>query len=202
MVLWVRQGAVRVADHRLSRFGRIREAAEALMASSTAPSAPPSWVLMVHSSSPSTSERMVRRRRSPGRSSRSAFVQSSGRKTDFRHPTAISVSQSQPVTSELPRIRKYAGGALGGGVALVIATGIERREHTLIFNIHTVFPFMSAGNFQDQLVNIHRNSIGELWQVPLTGKDQQESVLVQRNRIFRRTQVHGRILICTNFRLI
>ena len=29
MVLWVRQGAVRVTDHRLSRFGRIREAAEA-----------------------------------------------------------------------------------------------------------------------------------------------------------------------------
>ena len=93
-------------------------------------------------------------------------------------------------------------GALGGGVALVIVTGIERRDHTLIFLISIQFPLMSAGNFQDQLVNIHRNAIGELWQVPFTGKDQQESVLVQRNRIFRRTQVHGRILICTNFRLI
>ena len=103
---------------------------------------------------------------------------------------------------ELCTINTHDGGALGGGVALVIVIGIERRDHTLIFLISIQFPLMSAGNFQDQLVNIHRNAIGELWQVPFTGKDQQESVLVQRNRIFRRTQVHGRILICTNFRLI
>lgn len=45
-----------------------------VMASSTAPSAPPSWVLMVHSSSPSTSERirshtglLAAPARSPGR---------------------------------------------------------------------------------------------------------------------------------------
>ena len=132
---------------------------------------------------------------SPARTTYSASSQSDVLAGRTAHVEARAPPFFQKITCQ-------STGALGGGVALVIVTGIERRDHTLIFLISIQFSLMSAGNFQDQLVNIHRNSIGELWQVPLTGKDQQESVLVQRNRIFRRTQVHGRILICTNFRLI
>ena len=210
------------------------------MASSTAPSAPPSWVLMVHSSSPSTSERIRSHtgllaappvtRAEEGRITRSALSSttrrciwpqkliSATRDRPYRFPSPARTTYSASSQSDVlagrtahvearappffQKITCQSTGALGGGVALVIVTGIERRDHTLIFLISIQFSLMSAGNFQDQLVNIHRNSIGELWQVPLTGKDQQESVLVQRNRIFRRTQVHGRILICTNFRLI